>query len=366
MQLWPERPTFRGVHTLTLRMYFLCRVLNKSKLHTKQMSEKTTWSVATAFAVIFGVAAAVLAVVTALYAVGKIDGAKTCARAASAEEKRAVAAASPLNTAATATENINAQTAAAAAAAAANKPAGGATTLQGASQAARVSHIQTALQAVRGSHAQQMQHTANALASGGTAAAAQLAATHGAAVDGSGKLAPLLVTPTGDTMAHMSQTSIRNTGSLDTAFHDSTDHMSKFDPQGADTLNKALALTGTPSSFHYDDAAAAAYKRTQMVQSMMLAGKVDPTAEEVLAAASPFTATAAKIKQAVLAQGSIDRETVIATPLRNLYQNPLWRQATPFPTLSPIPQDNMPAGLQFAYQSMACSNSGAPVTVEPY
>jgi hypothetical protein len=197
-------------------------------------------------------------------------------------------------------------------------------------------------------------------------ATAGFGAAEAAQADGTGKLAPVLSAPAGDTLYHMAPTAIKHTSSGAEAFTDSTAAMAEFDPEGAAKLNRALSLSGVPASFHYNELEAQQHKATHMMRNMLLAGKVDPTVSEVLSAASPFTATAQQIRNAVLAQGSIDRSTVIATPLSKLYANPLWRPATPFPTMSVLPQDGLTPGQQFAYQSLACSNTGAPLTTESY
>lgn len=237
------------------------------------------------------------------------------------------------------------------------------TSMQQASQQAQADLQTRAHAAARGAHAQAMAEGAGAYAptQGFTSAHMDMA-------DGTGKLPPLLSHPPGDTMYHMAPTAIKHT-SLTTdsnAFHDSTAAMARFDPEGAARIDRALALTGVPGSFHYSEEDAAAHKRTHGMKNMLLAGKVDPTVEEVLSAASPFTATARQIRSAVMAQGAIDRSTIIATPLSKLYQNPLYRAPTPMPTMSVLPQDGMTAGQQFAYQSLACAATGAPVTSESY
>jgi hypothetical protein len=236
-------------------------------------------------------------------------------------------------------------------------------TVQQASQQAQANLHSRALQAARGAYAQSM-----ATSAGAPAATQGFHAGHAAMADGTGKLPPVLAQPPGDAMYHMAPTAIKHTSTTTDpgAFHDSTADMARFDPHGAARIDRALSMSGVPSSFLYSDAAAAEHKRVHTMKNMLLAGKVDPTVEEVLSAASPFTATARQIRSAVLAQGSIDRATVIATPLSKLYQNPLYRAPTPMPTMSVLPQDGMTPGQQFAYQSLACAASGAPLTSESY
>ena len=236
-------------------------------------------------------------------------------------------------------------------------------TMQQASQQAQAGLSSRALQAARGEYAQSM-----AVSAGTPTATQGFHAGHAAMADGTGKLPPVLAQPPGDAMYHMAPTAIKHTSTTTDpgAFYDSTADMARFDPQGAERIDRALSMSGVPSSFLYSDAAAAEHKRVHTMKNMLLAGKVDPTVEEVLSAASPFTATARQIRSAVLAQGSIDRASVIATPLSKLWQNPLSRPPTPMPTMSVMPQDGMTAGQQFAYQSLACTASGAPLTSESY
>jgi hypothetical protein len=242
-----------------------------------------------------------------------------------------------------------------------NKHTGAPEDVRAASKAAQQQLHDRALQAHRGAHMH-----AHAVTQGVSRDTTGFGAAEAAQADGTGKLAPVLSAPAGDTLFHMAPTAIKHTSSGAEAFTDSTAAMAEFDPEGAAKINRALSLSGVPASFHYNELEAQQHKSTHMLRNMLLAGKVDPTVSEVLSAASPFTATAQQIRNAVLAQGSIDRSTVIATPLSKLYANPLWRPATPFPTMSALPQDGLTPGQQFAYQSLACSNTGAPLTTESY
>lgn len=183
--------------------------------------------------------------------------------------------------------------------------------------------------------------------------------------DGTGQMAPLIMQPAGDALMHMGPTKINHTGGTTAASFGESD-LALYDPEGAAKLDAAMTLSGTPAAFHMDDQTERARRSAEIVKSMMLTGTVDPSIDDVMGASSPFIATSAMIRRATASQAAIDRATVIETPLRFFYQPPLYRPATAMPTMSPIPGDNMTAGQQFYYQSLACQAQGLPVTQESY
>ena len=85
-----------------------------------------------------------------------------------------------------------------------------------------------------------------------------------------------------------------------------------------------------------------------------------------MAASAPFIATQQMLQSAVAAQGALDRSMVIATPLRWLYQAPLYRLPTAAPTMSPMTSDNMSPGEEYYRLQVACGADAGPMIQEPY
>lgn len=159
-------------------------------------------------------------------------------------------------------------------------------------------------------------------------------------------------------LVHLSQTSIGNThtGNLQDAFHDSTDQLALLAPDDAMKLNKALSLSGTPSSFLADDDTESKRKTAAIVHAMLMTSRVEPKLEDVMATTSPFIATKALIQRSLAAQASVDRP-IVRAPMRWLYSAPAWRQSVPVPTMSPILPDGITPGQEFYMEQIQCGNS---------
>lgn len=200
------------------------------------------------------------------------------------------------------------------------------------------------------------------------AQAAALKARYGfSELPGGAPLQSVIAETEGKSLSHAGKTAINNTGHLDSAWADDSSHfLRKFLPEEADKLDKALSMSATPTAFYNDDATHEVRRRTEMVKAMLLEGAVDPSIQDVLAAAAPFQASRNMLLRAVTAQDQLDRTMVNRPPTRFLYQNPLYREATPVPTMSSIVQDNMTPGQQYYLQSISCATQNLPVVQEPY
>lgn len=183
--------------------------------------------------------------------------------------------------------------------------------------------------------------------------------------DGTGKLPQVVAKTNGPSNVHMAPTAIRG-GNVHTDFTDSGSQHALLDPEGNAKLNRAMSLSGTPALFHANDADQNKHKRNEIFKAMMLNGRVDPDVDDVLSASAPFVATSNMLRRAVQAQNAVDRETIIQTPLRFLYQSPLYRPTVPTPPISPVVGDNITPGQAYFLQSVACANQGQPVTQESY
>jgi hypothetical protein len=160
----------------------------------------------------------------------------------------------------------------------------------------------------------------------------------------------------------MAPSTIRNTSRVGDDLGKEFD-IGLYDPEAKANLDRAMSLTGLPETFSLSIDKEAERRKREILKSMMLTGRVDPTIEEVFGAAAPFIATKAIIQRAVASQGAVDRSIIIQPALRFVYASPLYRTAVPQPTMSPVPTDNMTPGQEAMYTSIACTPlcGGQPV-----
>jgi hypothetical protein len=137
-------------------------------------------------------------------------------------------------------------------------------------------------------------------------------------------------------------------------------------PDVADTLDNNLKLSGVSGRFSGTDLEENTTKLQSIAQNMFAAASAEPSIDDVMALTTPFSATASTIQRALAAKALVDREIIIQTPLRFLWQSPLYRVALPAPTVGAVLQDNMTPGLAYYLQSIACGAGDAPVTSESY
>ena len=153
-----------------------------------------------------------------------------------------------------------------------------------------------------------------------------------------GYLPPVIAHQNGPSMAHYLPSNIVAAGFGNDYNEDGV--LASIDPESAAQLDKALALSGVPSSFGLDAVSYEKRKAAEIIRSLELTGAADPSIEQVLAASTPFIATQALLKRATDASGAIDRSIIIEPPMRFLYNNPGYRLATPGVTMSPVVAEN--------------------------
>ena len=181
-----------------------------------------------------------------------------------------------------------------------------------------------------------------------------------------GKLGSAIATADGKSLVHMANSKIGNTGSMDDFVDASADGLQLYAPDLKETMDKSLSLSGVSASFGLDPTETQMRKQQAIADNMLLAGTVDPSVDQVLDASAPFIATSSAIRRAIAAQSSVNNETIIQTPLRFMWQSPLYRPAIPMATISPITSDLMTPGQAFYLQSIACANGDGPVVQESF
>lgn len=186
------------------------------------------------------------------------------------------------------------------------------------------------------------------------------------APSGSGKLGSAIATAGDKSLVHMANSKIANTGSMNDFVDDSAASMQLYAPDLKDTMDKSLSLSGVSAAFGLDPTQTQLRKQQAIAENMVLSGTVDPSINQVLDASAPFIATSSAIRRAIAAQSSVNNETIIQTPLRFMWQSPLYRPAIPMATMSPITSDLMTPGQAFYLQSIACANGDGPVVQESF
>lgn len=121
-----------------------------------------------------------------------------------------------------------------------------------------------------------------------------------------------------------------------TAFDNSDTSLAALgDEEGHEKLNKALKITASPRFFE-SEAESHVRNRESLLATMRLQGKVDPSAEEVLAVAPVTSISHAAIKKRIMA--ATDRDMIVTTPLRFTYLPQVPRPGPPPPlaVISPL------------------------------
>ena len=220
----------------------------------------------------------------------------------------------------------------------------------------------------RATRARQASERAAARAAGslGPSNPAPAPASTDPAPSGSGKLGSAIATAGDKSLVHMANSKIANTGGMNDFVDDSAANMQLYAPDLKATMDKSLSLSGVSPAFGLDPTQTQLRKQQAIAENMVLAGTVDPSINQVLDASAPFIATSSAIRRAIAAQSSVNNETIIQTPLRFMWQSPLYRPAIPMATMSPITSDLMTPGQAFYLQSIACANGDGPVVQESF
>jgi hypothetical protein len=184
---------------------------------------------------------------------------------------------------------------------------------------------------------------------------------------GAGKLGSAVADVAGANLVGAQQSLIKNVGGVDVdSLSDEKQRLflQTIDKETSDTLDKSLSLSGTPGTFFNTEAEDAQRKAQSIVDNMMLNATSDPSVEQMMGASSVFNATSLQIQRSIAARSAVDREMIISTPLRFMWQPPLYRPAVPMPTVGAVLQNDVTPGLAFYLQSIACGEG--PVVQESF
>ena len=184
---------------------------------------------------------------------------------------------------------------------------------------------------------------------------------------GAGKLGSAVADVAGANLVGAQQSLIKNVGGVDVdSLSDEKQRLflQTIDKETSDTLDKSLSLSGTPGTFFNTEAEDAQRKAQSIVDNMMLNATSDPSVEQMMGASSVFNATSLQIQRSIAARSAVDREMIISTPLRFMWQPPLYRPAVPMPTVGVVLQNDVTPGLAFYLQSIACGEG--PVVQESF
>jgi hypothetical protein len=178
---------------------------------------------------------------------------------------------------------------------------------------------------------------------------------------GAPALAPVISEGSGGPrMDHMYPTAMNAVSSARGSLSNGIDAQLAFlDPVGAAKLDAAMALTAVPGRFWNTEAQEDAEHMRQLAASMRMAGKIDLSMEEIMAARPVWVPTAEAMRRAVVRNG-IDRSfQTAAVPTRLTYMDQFMgsRMATPAVQLNSDTalQEPVPAGLDAYVSSIACN-----------
>ena len=172
----------------------------------------------------------------------------------------------------------------------------------------------------------------------------------------------------GASLQHDPKTVMKQTGNFQNDFHDGNLHF--FDPESAEKLDKAMAMTGTPQRFFSSDTEEAITRKTALLKNLATCGKVDASIEEVLSLTAPIVATKNAMLRAVNSARSLSSSVVLQLPRRFLFDTPLTGSRMPsiMPTVNSLrmSQDNITPGEDLFFTMNNCENTCGAKNFEPY
>lgn len=177
----------------------------------------------------------------------------------------------------------------------------------------------------------------------------------------SGRLHHMVQTVGGNTLQHHTKSaSIKQTGNLHSDFHDS-DFSKLGDDESHDKLNKALTISA-PQRFFEDEATAHANKKHHLMKHLRTQGKVDPSAEEVLALAPHHVVTKDAVKKMMSAQGAVDRSVIFSGPIPQVaeWSAGIVRAPQPMPPVGPLATDGIVPMNKYLEDYLINQQCGAP------
>ena len=160
----------------------------------------------------------------------------------------------------------------------------------------------------------------------------------------------------GDTLQHTANQAIKHVGNVHNDFTES--NFAIFDEEGSKKLDAAMALTGTPRRFHETEEAELLNRKAAMLNNLAISGKVDASIEEVLSLTAPMVATKTALLRAIQSQSNIDRNIIVSTPTRFMYDYKFLGSRMPAIVPTPTPQEfNNPAGVDHMVSQANCGTT---------